>query len=98
MNKQPPLPSERLTISSFFLLMLLAWLVLVPGSIPPLFVNQSPRPFLVLCTVAVSVLIVVTVLPVVFRGSWRERFLAAFVGLLPASLLVLLVLSALPRF
>jgi hypothetical protein len=77
MNRPDHFPTLRLTVAGVVSLVLLGWIGLVPGSLPPL-LSQYGRssPLAVLVTDSVASFIVITLLPILWQGPARDRWLA----------------------
>ncbi len=76
-------PSVRLATAGFASLVLLAWLTFVPGTLPPMLSLGVQHLMPILASAGLSLIILVILVPVFWRGPRRDRWLAALVSVFP---------------
>jgi flagellar biosynthesis protein FliR len=83
-HKTTHLPTVRLALAGYASLALLAWIGFVPSGLPAIFRrygSEHPVPMLVSATI--SLLILVCLAPVLWRGPRRDRWLAVLLLVFP---------------
>lgn len=87
-------PIARLAVAGYVTLAMLAWIGFVPGSFPPI-LGGSGRVEVVpaLVTATISLLVITILVPVLWRGPARSRWMAAMLAVFP----VLMFAIILPR-
>jgi hypothetical protein len=81
---EPPIPSVRLVAVGFASLLLLAWIGFVPGSIPSALRLTVEHPGRMMVTANFAFLVLVPLLPLLWRGPWIVRWLALLLSIFPA--------------
>ena len=84
MNKSAHTPSVRLAAVGFASLALLAWIGFVPGSMPSTLRFTADHPVRMVITANVAFLILVPLVPLLWRGPARVRWLAFLLFIFPS--------------
>src|SRR6185503_20961910 len=83
-NKTTHLPTVRLALAGYASLALLAWIGFVPSGFPAIFRRYgAERPVPILVSAAISLLVLVCLVPVLWRGPRRDRWLAVLLLVFP---------------
>jgi hypothetical protein len=83
MNKSAHIPSVQLVAVGFASLALLAWIGFVPGSIPSTLRFTVDHPVRMMITSNLAFLILVPLVPLLWRGPAHVRWLALLLSLFP---------------